>query len=757
MDSIFDRLLKATKVRDVTHCLEELTRQHEVAWAPVGGRDNNMATINLGSDPAAGLIERVTNAFDAVLERTWVERGQPNALGSPRDAVEQWFGIKDGKMVSVQDLRNVRVRDLSRRVVVSLHDSERPDRPTVGVRDSGIGIDTQQFVSSILSLNESRKLKRFFLAGAFGQGGSTALSYSPYTIIMSRAASRPGSPPHPVACTVVRFDPGNHNVDKHGRYEYAVDQTSGQPFALHAALDAFPPGTLVRHIAMDLGKYSNILTAPTGSLWYLSHHYLFNPVLPFRIEEHRENKSRGQSRTVAGNHRRLSYFEHTEYERSAVLHFREGEVTITWWVLSAEGEQARNRITNFCMASKPIIITYNGQKQGALPNTIIKNDLKLPYVERYLIVHVDCDHLDSESRRQLFPTTRESLRDNRLLDDLRRLVAETLEADPELVRLDQERKQRYIRRVDSEAAANIRRRLATRVKAAMFAGGTEQTIRIAPPTAAGDPKLSPPIPVQEPPTLLEMTSLDPKHVRAGQSFALRFRADADPSYFMDPESFIATIDPPSFGQYTGTTSVRHGHGVAYFRVNGEQEIGTTAEVGLEVRPYGSKAVSASIRVQVVDAPRDVGSGNGSAATPNIYPQWVDVGDDFWIDRGWSDLSVAEVVRSEKSIDIFVSANNRNLDRLIQRAQRRGTPVIDAIKDFYLEHVSFHALLAHFGREGKSAAEGDDNELSETTALTLDKEHERELQRASETVCGIAGQMFDLLAAGAPVAAEVGGP
>ncbi|CAA9367399.1 MAG: hypothetical protein AVDCRST_MAG93-8089, partial [uncultured Chloroflexia bacterium] len=604
MDSVFDRLLKATKVRDITHCLEELARQYEVAWAPVGGRDNNMATINLGSDPAAGLIERVTNAVDAVLERTWAEHGQHSALSSPRDAVERWFGIEDGKMASVQELRNVRVRDLSGRVVVSLHDSERPDRPTLGVRDSGIGIEAQQFVSSILSLNESRKLRKFFLAGAFGQGGSTALSYSPYTLIMSRAASKPGFSPYPVACTIVRFDPGDYNVDKHGRYEYAVDQDSGQPFTLHVGLDAFPPGTLVRHIAMDLGKYSNILTAPTGSLWYLSHHYLFDPVLPFRIEEHRENKSRGQNRTVAGNHRRLSYFEHTEYERSAVLHFREGRVTITWWVLAAEGEQARNRITNFCMASKPIIITYNGQKQGALPSTIVKNDLKLPYLERYLIVHVDCDHLDSESRRQLFPTTRESLRDNRLLDDLRRLVAETLEADPELERLDQERKQKYTRRVDSEAAGNIRRRLANRVKATIFAGRNEETLRITPPKSASDSKMSTPIAVQEPPTLLEMTSLNPKHVRAGQSFTLRFRADADPSYFTDPESFIARVDPPSFGQYTGTTSVRNGHGIAYFRVDGEQALGAMAEVGLEVRPHGSKAVTDSIRVQVVDEPRD---------------------------------------------------------------------------------------------------------------------------------------------------------
>src|SRR5215208_5694823 len=107
---MFDRLLKATKVRDVTYCLEELARQYEVAWAPVGGRDNNMATINLGSDPAAGLVERVTNAIDAVLERAWLEHGSPPGIISPRSAVEQWFGIPYGMMENVEDLRAANIQ-----------------------------------------------------------------------------------------------------------------------------------------------------------------------------------------------------------------------------------------------------------------------------------------------------------------------------------------------------------------------------------------------------------------------------------------------------------------------------------------------------------------------------------------------------------------------------------------------------------------------------------------------------------------------
>jgi uncharacterized protein with von Willebrand factor type A (vWA) domain len=73
VDLLFDQMRRTTKAHHVTDCLEVLSRHYEVAWVPVGGRDN-MATINMGRDPAAGLIERVTNAVDAVLEQAWVER-----------------------------------------------------------------------------------------------------------------------------------------------------------------------------------------------------------------------------------------------------------------------------------------------------------------------------------------------------------------------------------------------------------------------------------------------------------------------------------------------------------------------------------------------------------------------------------------------------------------------------------------------------------------------------------------------------------
>jgi hypothetical protein len=38
-------------------------------WRAVGDRENNFGHINIGSDPGHALIERVTNAIDAIIER----------------------------------------------------------------------------------------------------------------------------------------------------------------------------------------------------------------------------------------------------------------------------------------------------------------------------------------------------------------------------------------------------------------------------------------------------------------------------------------------------------------------------------------------------------------------------------------------------------------------------------------------------------------------------------------------------------------
>jgi hypothetical protein len=449
MKKIFEQLLKANTAREVTDILVELTDNHEIRWEAVGGRGNNQSTINMGTDPTAGLVERITNSIDAVLDLEWYQQGCPKDIDSPRAAVQKWFGLQEGKLRNIKDASAKNIQELAKRISVTLKDSEREEFPTVEIRDYGIGIKGEDFSRTILSLNDDNKINKLHQMGAYGQGGSTALSFNTFTIIISRPHKilKKGNS---VSFTIVRFNDGGLGQRKLGWYEYCLAENN-QPFSIEVDEEKFKAGTLVRHIGMDIGKYKAKITGPTSSLWYLAHHYMFDTVFPFTITGERASdltKGKKENRSVLGNNRRLTLGggdekELTQYKRDATLTFRDGKVTLYYWVLTIEGDKPWDRIKNYTQASQPIIITFNGQKQGHLLNSIIKSELKLPFLEKYLVVQIECDQLDNESKRQLFSSTRENTRDTSIKKELEKLVVDTLDADDELKRHNKKRRERH--------------------------------------------------------------------------------------------------------------------------------------------------------------------------------------------------------------------------------------------------------------------------------------------------------------------------
>ena len=522
MKETFSQLLNANTAKEITDILEDLIDENNVQWKPVGGYKDNIATINIGTDPAAGLAERITNAIDAVIELEWNKRGKPKDILSPRMAAERWFNLKDGRLRNIDNASDKQIQELARKIKVTLRDSERENYPTVEIRDQGIGIKCDDFAKTILSLHGQNKISKLFLMGAYGQGGSTALSYNNYTIIISKPAISDKKDNKEVSWTIVRINPGDINADKLEWFEYCVNGINGQPFNLAVDDDIFSHGTLVRHIGMDLGKYTAKMTGPTSSLWYLVHHYLFDPIIPVTISGERKkdlNQGKIENRSIFGNNRRLTKGggdekNLTQYQQEINLTFRDGKVVIYYWVLTLDGsDKPMDRIKNYCLASQPIIITFNGQKQGQLNNSIIKTDIRLPFLEKYLVVQIECDNLDNESKRHLFSSTRESLRDTSILDELKKLTIDTLNEDYELKRLDKERKDRYLKKDETESLDKLRKRLASRINAYIkTAGGIGQSVKATEIKDSVKSKKQQPIPVNDPPTFLEITTENDKEV-----------------------------------------------------------------------------------------------------------------------------------------------------------------------------------------------------------------------------------------------------
>lgn len=751
MDKIFNQLLDANTAKEVTDLLEILIDTYNVSWTPVGGYKDNIATINIGSDPAAGLAERITNAIDAVLELEWRNQGEPTDIISPRTAAENWFNINEGKLRTIKSATDKNIQLLAKKIKVTLRDSERENYPTVEIRDQGIGIKGEDFSKTILSLHGQNKISKLFLMGAYGQGGSTALSYNNYTIIISKPAILDKKEKPKVSWTIVRINPGNIHSDKLEWFEYCVDKSSGQPFSFEIDDKEFNHGTLVRHIGMDLGKYTAKMTGPTSSLWYLAHHYLFDPIIPITISGERKkdlNSGKIENRSVFGNNRRLTMGggdekNLTQYKQEVNLTFRDGRVTIYYWVLTLDGsDKPMDRIKNYCLASQPIIITFNGQKQGSLPNQMIKNELKLPFLEKYIVVQIECDNLDNESKRHLFSSTRESLRDTSILGELKKLTIDTLNEDDELKRLDKERKDRYLKKDETESLDKLRKRLATRINTYFKASGGGGSVKASETRESVKSKKQEPIPVNDPPTFLEITADVNKEVNVNKTFSVKFKTDAHPSYFNNPDAFLAVIEPHSLGSFTGSARVIDGYGIAFFRTREDIEIGSTGTVTLELRPPRQKSLSDSVGVTVIELPGDVDSKkDGDKNTPNIQIHAINENDQYYKDQSWTINTVADVDIGSDAVDIFINDSNRHLTKLISKAQQYNTQAVESIKNRYREHVGFCSFMISQNKIEDRLEKDEGREISQEHIETIKK---AALENACETIVDLINDFFQVI-------------
>lgn len=157
---LLEQLLNVSTPEDVQRIIRGFP---DHTWHPVGDRSQNFPIINVGADPGDALVERITNGFDALIEREMARRGkEPGSLESPRAAAELLFGIPSGRLASVPTDRR---RELAQAVQVALRDSGRPSRPTVVVRDAGIGQHPDAFPRTLVSPNENNKVERHELLG----------------------------------------------------------------------------------------------------------------------------------------------------------------------------------------------------------------------------------------------------------------------------------------------------------------------------------------------------------------------------------------------------------------------------------------------------------------------------------------------------------------------------------------------------------------------------------------------------------------
>ncbi len=90
----------------------------------------------------------------------------------------------------------------------------------------------------------------------------------------------------------------------------------------------------------------------------------------------------------------------------------------------------------------------------------MKKDAGLPYLAQRLICNVDCNTLSPQAKRVLFASTREEAKRGLIYDLIQQEVIRVLRTDDDLIRLNNEAKERGLRERDEATTQEMRREVA---------------------------------------------------------------------------------------------------------------------------------------------------------------------------------------------------------------------------------------------------------------------------------------------------------
>jgi hypothetical protein len=451
MSTIVEHALKARTMADI-EALEDLLRQAGATKIRyLGDREANYSALSSSADPKMLIFERLTNAFDALLELE-VKRQKPELpeLLSPRVAAQRLYHMpKDDLNPSGTNERAV--AKLIRMEFLDSDDSGR--RPTIAIRDYGIGVSNREAPYTILSLEESNKLKKPYTHGVFGKGGSLACTFSEATVLVMRKhldLLEPGERDLVTVAIVKEIDLPDYGLPI---FRYLVvptrEDSRGLPFACAAKDVDFEPGVYVAHINYRAEHMGIQTWQREESAYAYAETLLFRPTLPYTLRDSRSppanRRPTGKEETVlSGLGRRLDRTvtsaklaveesdqvpSVTAYSRVARLRVQGvGTVHLRWHRFAS-----REKRSGYVAKGNVLVFTHDGQVHHAWDQqrfaTMVPGRSR---VAASIFVEVDTDEVPRKICRRIFTSFRNDLRRVPESQTLEETVAAWLAHDPDL-------------------------------------------------------------------------------------------------------------------------------------------------------------------------------------------------------------------------------------------------------------------------------------------------------------------------------------
>jgi hypothetical protein len=703
---LYDRLIASQSAKRFELLTDNFVEENaaQTTWVPIGGNDrwNNAGVIDVSTDPGRALIERVTNAIDAVLEyEHFMHKGLPECR-SPKEAASAWLKVPDAGLSALTQKER---KALAQKVRVTLAKGDAKDARIVEIRDTGIGIAPPNLQSTILSLNGSNKMQKHYLSGAYGQGGSSTFAVSKYTLIASRNVASAT-----VGFTIVKYEDLPPDQWKIGHYVYLAFNNE----VLQFADEAFEHGTQVRHYGFNLHDYSSPL-GPT-SVYGLLNEMLFEPIIPISLD----NQIHDSRRVIKGSCTALQ--EGIDPQAGAVVPDlshnipafsvplgEHGSIAIQYWVLVASLKHNKIPIAAFVNPRKPIVLTFNGQNHAELSVGLVRQQAELPYLAQRLIVHVDCNGLSPEAKRSLFSSTREDVRKGLVKDKIEDEIISALKADDDLRRLNTEAYESVMTKQDEQAKQQMREEVSKLLRlqgldVAGFSGASASTEEGDASERITHPRKSRPKPkpidLHEPPTFIRIVWPHEKPIGfyPGQSRYIRIETDAQSHYHNHTNSEFSRVNVFRLGngllEEIPTTPLKGGRMRVILRSTEQATTGEQGKICIELTRPGLPVLRDERNFEITKMP-SAKSARKQVTLPPFRCIAIDPQHEMWSILGWPDDPTVVATQSEQTngeLQIYYSTVFPQYANQLALFERKDITQAKSFMERYQLWIAVHSLF-----------------------------------------------------------------
>jgi len=683
----------------------------------------------MSSNPWDGITERITNAMDAMIELEAELNPSLKRADGPRKTIEQIHDLKDGNLRWADQKK---LGELASDIKVKFLDGDKKKAPTIEIHDKGIGQHPSNFPETLLSINSNYKAKKFYLIGAFGQGGQTSFAHCPYGIVISKK--------HPqlltsdqrdvVGWSIVRYiDPSTEvDIHKFGLWEYCVDSKTGRvPEVIPSILRiAFEHGTLIRLIAYDLPKGTSDVLQPAGTAWSIFSQSLFDPLLSIRLHEGRK-KYQPKNRPLSGLAPRLWRGGKGEkvriFDNSYDIDMGEhGKIKINYWTLepieeSGEKTKWRDIRKGFVSRNSAVFITLNGQRHGVEKKSFLNDDANLKYSDDYIIVQVDCDNLTNYAKKKLLSSTRERLKEGEMKEILMEELATHLRNDRNLLAFEKKRKNEILSAKTHRDTSKIRKMVGKFIsrnpelnKLLLKQGKEDISGTKQPKTKVEkeeediedqikDEELESPDLKPEPTFLKIANAKDPIPIEKGGSALVRLETDAEDSYLEEGnEERFRCIHQSNQTTPKSLSQLRGGKISYYVHCPRSIWVGTKETLRFELDRANKPALVVEREITCRKPfKRKKRKRETKLQEPSI--KFISKKDSLWNQLSYDNNSVGQIYLAGKDSAIIVSMENIHLQKAL-RTRRLKESLIETVKDRYGAAIAYYLLLQEVDKKKK---------------------------------------------------------